>query len=138
MPVRHEDSHFVARRADCNNDAGCSPATGNNFGTVTITDVTANVVSVDVDLWNSFTWAKTGLIGFALISFRDSQVQYTLRHTWQSEERVDERGQNRTLAEHGQRSIDHCQDHDRDEPEFLAHQCEAPQIDKDAHYPLPY
>jgi hypothetical protein len=68
--VWHEDfyfccAYFVARRADCNNGAGCSPATGNNFGTVTITDVAANVVSVDVDLWNSFTWAKTGLIGFA-------------------------------------------------------------------------
>jgi hypothetical protein len=38
---------------------------GHNFGTVTITDVATNLVSVDVDLWNSFTWAKTGFIGFA-------------------------------------------------------------------------
>jgi hypothetical protein len=67
---------LVARRADCNNGAGCSPATGNNFGTVTITDVATNVVSVDVDLWNSFTWAKTGLIGFAFNLVSGLQVQY--------------------------------------------------------------
>jgi hypothetical protein len=51
--------------ADCNDGAGCSQQFGNNFGTVTITDVAANQVSADVDLSNSFTWAKTGLIGFA-------------------------------------------------------------------------
>jgi hypothetical protein len=53
--------------ADCNDGANCSNQFGNNFGTVTITDVgmSGNVVSVDVDLANSFTWTKSGLIGFA-------------------------------------------------------------------------
>jgi hypothetical protein len=51
--------------ADCNDGAGCSQQFGNNFGTVTITDVAANQVSVDVDLADSFTWTKSGLIGFA-------------------------------------------------------------------------
>jgi len=50
---------------DCNTSSGCSPQTGNNFGTVTITNGAAGVVNVDVDLADTFTWAKTGLIGFA-------------------------------------------------------------------------
>ena len=36
----------------------------NNFGTVSITDVSAGVVRVDVDLASTYTWAKTGLEGF--------------------------------------------------------------------------
>jgi hypothetical protein len=65
LPNAGQAASLTFTLADCNNGAGCSPQTGNNFGTVTITDVVANVVSVDVDLSNSFTWAKTGLIGFA-------------------------------------------------------------------------
>jgi hypothetical protein len=50
---------------DCNTSSGCSPQTGNNFGTVTITNGVAGVVSVDVDLASNYTWANTGLISFA-------------------------------------------------------------------------
>jgi hypothetical protein len=49
---------------DCNTSSGCSPQTGNNFGTVSVTDVSTGVVKVDVDLAPSYTWAKTGLEGF--------------------------------------------------------------------------
>jgi len=50
---------------DCNDSSGCSPQFGNNFGTVTITDGVAGVVTVDVNLEPNYTWAATGLIGFA-------------------------------------------------------------------------
>ena len=49
---------------DCNTSSGCSPQTGNNFGTVKITDAGTGIVNVDVDLAGNFTWAKTGLEGF--------------------------------------------------------------------------
>jgi hypothetical protein len=49
---------------DCNTSSACSPQTGNNFGTVKITDAGTGIVNVDVDLAGSFTWANTGLEGF--------------------------------------------------------------------------
>jgi hypothetical protein len=49
---------------DCNSSSGCSPQTGNNFGTVTVTDTVAGSVLIDAHL-NGYTWANTGLIGFA-------------------------------------------------------------------------
>jgi hypothetical protein len=65
VPAMGQAASLQFTLTDCNNGAGCSPQTGNNFGTVTITDVSAGVVSVDVDLAGTFTWARTGLIGFA-------------------------------------------------------------------------
>jgi len=65
LPSTGQAASLQFTLADCNNGAACSPQTGNNFGTVTITDGAAGVVNVDVDLAGSFTWAKTGLIGFA-------------------------------------------------------------------------
>jgi len=61
--VRADSLQF--QLTDCNTSAGCSPQTGNNFGKVTITDVSSGVVSVNVDLAPSYTWAASGLIGFA-------------------------------------------------------------------------
>lgn len=49
---------------DCNDGATCATQFGNNFGTVTITDVGVDQVSVNVDLAAGYTWANTGLIGF--------------------------------------------------------------------------
>jgi hypothetical protein len=49
--------------ADCNSGLGCG--TGANLGTVTITDVGANQVSVNAHLASGVTWISSGLIGFA-------------------------------------------------------------------------
>jgi hypothetical protein len=51
--------------SDCNDSATCSTQFGNNFGIVTVTDVSAGVVAVNVDLAPSHTWARTGLIAFS-------------------------------------------------------------------------
>ena len=48
---------------DCNSGLGCG--TGNNLGTITITDVAANQVSVNAHLASGETWIGSGLIGFA-------------------------------------------------------------------------
>src|SRR5262245_26978554 len=51
---------------DCNSSSGCSPQFGNNFGTVTITDVSGGGgVTVNVHLGAGYTWANTGLSGSA-------------------------------------------------------------------------
>lgn len=50
---------------DCNDSSKCSPQFGNNFGTVTVTDVSSGVVAVNVDLAPSYTWARTGLTTFS-------------------------------------------------------------------------
>jgi hypothetical protein len=65
LPSAGQAASLQFTLADCNNAAGCSNQFGNNFGTVTITDGAAGVVNVDVDLADSFTWTKSGLIGFA-------------------------------------------------------------------------
>src|SRR5262245_60573512 len=65
LPSAGQAASMQFTLADCNDGAGCSNQFGNNFGTVTITDGAAGVVNVDVDLSNSFTWQKSGLIGFA-------------------------------------------------------------------------
>jgi hypothetical protein len=65
LPSAGQAASLQFTLADCNNGAGCSNQFGNNFGTVTITDGAAGVVNVDVDLADSFTWTKSGLIGFA-------------------------------------------------------------------------
>jgi len=51
--------------SDCNNSAVCSPQLGNNFGIVTVTDVSSGVVAVNVDLAPNHTWARTGLTTFS-------------------------------------------------------------------------
>jgi len=48
----------------CNSGLGCG--TGNNFGTVTVTNDGANTVKIDVDLASGVVWAGTGLVGFAM------------------------------------------------------------------------
>ena len=50
---------------DCNNSAACTPQFGNNFGTVTVTDVSGGVVDVNVNLAPNYVWQRSGLIGFA-------------------------------------------------------------------------
>lgn len=49
---------------DCNTSSGCTPQLGNNFGTVTVTDV-AGGVSVNVNLEGNYWWARTGLTTFS-------------------------------------------------------------------------
>jgi hypothetical protein len=56
----HADRIFTL--TTCNASLGCGGA--NNFGTVTVHQVSTGVVSVDVDLATGVTWAATGLIGF--------------------------------------------------------------------------
>ena len=51
--------------SDCNDSATCSTQYGNNFGIVTVTDVSTGVVAVNVDLAPSHTWARTGLTTFS-------------------------------------------------------------------------
>ena len=51
--------------SDCNDSANCSTQFGNNFGIVTVTDVSSGVVAVNVDLAPSHTWARTGLTTFS-------------------------------------------------------------------------
>ena len=51
--------------SDCNDSAKCSTQFGNNFGIVTVTDVSSGVVAVNVDLAPSHTWARTGLTTFS-------------------------------------------------------------------------
>ena len=51
--------------SDCNDSAKCSTQYGNNFGIVTVTDVSSGVVAVNVDLAPSHTWARTGLTTFS-------------------------------------------------------------------------
>ena len=51
--------------SDCNDSATCSTQYGNNFGIVTVTDVSSGVVAVNVDLAPSHTWARTGLTTFS-------------------------------------------------------------------------
>ena len=51
--------------SDCNDSATCATQYGNNFGIVTVTDVSTGVVAVNVDLAPSHTWARTGLTTFS-------------------------------------------------------------------------
>ena len=56
---------FSLTLANCNQSFNCTPATGNNFGTVDVTDVTTNEVQIKVTLAPSFLFVDTGLTTFA-------------------------------------------------------------------------
>jgi hypothetical protein len=56
---------FSLTLSNCNQSFGCTPDTGNNFGTVSVTNVAANEVQIQVSLASNFLFVDTGLTTFA-------------------------------------------------------------------------
>jgi hypothetical protein len=67
-------------------------------------------------------------------SVGDDRAQLLAAHNAidRSEQRVDERCQNRSLGEYRYGPVNHSHDHERQQPELLPVYSEAPQIDKNA------
>jgi hypothetical protein len=59
---------FSATLTNCNTSFGCTSGTGNDFGTVTVTNVGSagsNEIQISVSLNSNYNFAQTGNIGFA-------------------------------------------------------------------------